>query len=186
VTINDSGTPMQVLVFRTADRLKHAQDRLVGAVPVFADMSGQACAQSLLGYRDSIVVENNFGHTDAYDQNGLLTSTPNLPGLERIDIRPDGKGLRVVWVNDEVRSVTGPKLSTKTGLIYVSERQDDLNSVDAYYWTAVDFRTGKVVWRKLAGAGVAWDNYWSLPALGRTGTFYVAEYGGLAAVREGK
>jgi len=103
-----------------------------------------------------------------------------------MDIRPDGKGLRVVWVNDEVRSVTGPKLSTKTGLIYVSERQDDLNGVDAYYWTAVDFRTGKVVWRKLAGTGVAWDNYFSAPALGRTGTFYVAEYGGLAAVRDGK
>ena len=185
VTINVSGTPMQVLVFRTADSLKHGQDRLVGAVPVFADMSGQACAQSLLGYRDSIVVENNYGHTDGYDQNGFLTSTPNLPGLERIDIRPDGKGLRVVWVNDEVRFVSGPKLSTKTGLIYVSERRDDTNGVDAHYWTAVDFRTGKVVWRKLAGTGAAWDNYWSLPALGRTGTFYVAEYGGLAAIKDG-
>jgi hypothetical protein len=89
-------------------------------------------------------------------------------------------------VNDEVSSVSLPKLSTQTGLIYVVGREDDENGVDAYYWTAVDFRTGKVAWRKLAGTGVAWDSYFAPASLGPDGTFYNGNYGGLAAVRDGK
>jgi len=186
VTINDSGTPLKVLVFRTATRLKPGQRRLVGSTPVFADMDGQAAANSILGYRDSMVIQNSYGHSDAYDKDGFLRSTDSLPGLARIDIKPGGKGLRTVWVNDEVSSVSLPKLSTQTGLIYVSERQDDETGVDVYYWTAVDFRTGKVVWRKMAGRGVAWDSYFAPAALGPTGTFYNGDYGGLAAVRDGQ
>ena len=172
VAINDSATPMKVVVFRTASTLMRGQSRLVGAMPVFEGMAGQACANSLLGYRDSIVVENNYGHLDAYDENGFLTSTPNLPGLERIDVKPGGAGLRKVWVNDQVASDSVPKLSTRTGLIYVVERQQDaVKDVDVHYWTALDFRTGNVVWRKMAGRGAAWDSYWSAPALGPSGTF---------------
>ncbi len=186
VTINDSGTPMKVLVFRTATKLKPGQRRLVGSIPVFADKAGQAAANSILGYRDSMVIQNSYGHSDAYDKDGFLRSTDSLPGLARIDIKPGGKGLRQVWVNDEVTSVNLPKLSTQTGLIYVIDRQDDANGVDVYYWTAVDFRTGKVVWRKMAGRGVAWDSYFAPSSLGPTGTFYNGNYGGLAAVRDGE
>ncbi len=186
VTINDSATPMKVLVFRTATKLKPGQRRLIGSIPVFADMAGQAAANSILGYRDSMVIQNSYGHSDAYDKDGFLRSTDSLPGLERIDIKPGGKGLRTVWVNDEVTSVNLPKLSTQTGLIYVIDRQDDEASVDVYYWTAVDFRTGKVVWRKMAGRGVAWDSYFAPSSLGPTGTFYNGNYGGLAAVRDGE
>ena len=125
VTINDSATPMKVLVFRTATKLKPGQRRLIGSIPVFADMAGQAAANSILGYRDSMVIQNSYGHSDAYDKDGFLRSTDSLPGLERIDIKPGGKGLRKVWVNDEVTSVNLPKLSTQTGLIYVIDRQDD-------------------------------------------------------------
>ena len=186
VAINDSATPMKVVVFRTASTLMRGQSRLVGAMPVFEGMAGQACANSLLGYRDSIVVENNYGHLDAYDENGFLTSTPNLPGLERIDVKPGGAGLRKVWVNDQVASVSVPKLSTRTGLIYVVERQQDRqNGVDAYYWTALDFRTGKAVWRKLLGTGIYYDGYWSTTALGPDDAYCVAAWGGLAAIKDG-
>ena len=186
VAINDSAQQMHVLVFRTASKLKPGQRRLIGSIPVFSGMAGQAAANSILGYRDSMVIQNSYGHSDAYDKDGFLRSTDSLPGLERIDIKPGGKGLRRVWENDEVTSVNLPKLSTQTGLIYVIDRQDDENGVDAYYWTAVDFRTGKVVWRKLAGTGVAWDSYFAPSSLGPTGTFYNGNYGGLAAVRDGK
>jgi hypothetical protein len=186
VTINDSAKQMHVLVFRTATKLKPGQRRLIGSTPVFADMAGQAAANSILGYRDSMVIQNSYGHSDAYDKDGFLRSTDSLPGLARIDIKPGGKGLRKVWVNDEVTSVSLPKLSTQTGLIYVIDRQDDSNGVDAYYWTAVDFRTGKVVWRKMAGRGVAWDSYFAPSSLGPTGTFYNGNYGGIAAVRDGE
>ena len=87
-----------------------------------------------------------------------MSSTGGLPGLERVDVRADGKGLVEVWENDDVASMTTPKLSTKTGLIYVLARtHDDQTAADVFYWTAVDFRTGEVVWQKLAGTGQAYD-----------------------------
>jgi len=82
--------------------------------------------------------------------------------------------------------MTTPKLSTKTGLVYVLARtRDDQTGADAYYWTAFDFRTGKAVWRKLLGTGIYYDGYWSTTALGPDDAYYVAAWGGLAAIKDG-
>ena len=185
VAINDSGEHMNVLVFRTADRLQRGQRRLLGAFPTFEDAAGQADADSLLGYRRSIIAENNYGYSWIFDpQTGVLSSQANLPGLERIDVTRDGRLVKV-WENDEVVSNTLPKLSTRTGLLYVIARQrDEQNGVDAYYWTAIDFRTGEVVWQKLAGTGVNYDGYWPGPDMGKDGTMYMAVYGGVVAIRD--
>ena len=186
VAINDSATPMKIWVYRTAERLGPKENRVVGEpMPVFENMEGQACANSLLGFDRSIVVENNYGYAWTFDQNGTPITTGNLPGFERIDIAPDGRTLRKVWVNHEVASNVLPKLSTRTGLIYVvARKQDDQTGVDVYYWTALDFRTGKTVWQKMAGTGVAFDGYWQTSAIGPTGTAYLPVYGGLIAIRD--
>ncbi len=174
---------MRALI-RTKDKLARGEKRLLGAIPVFEDMAGQAAENSLTGYRSSIVVENVYGYSWAWDADNDLTSTSNLPGFERIDITKGGK-LRKVWENTEVASSTVPRLSTKTGLIYIVERQQDhQNGVDAYYWTALDFRTGKAVWRKLLGTGIYYDGYWSTTALGPDDAYYVAAWGGLAAIKD--
>ena len=187
VTIADAAAHENVLVFRTAAKLKRGQKRLVGSLPLFTSQAGQAVENSLLAAGDSIVAENNFGYTWAFAPDGAMSSTGGLPGLERVDVRADGKGLVKVWENDEVASMTTPKLSTKTGLIYVLAREkDEQTAADVYYWTAVDFRTGEVVWQKLAGTGQAYDNYWAGPAVGRNGAVYVGCYGGLAAIRDGE
>ena len=187
VAINDSATPMKVVVFRTATTLKPGETRLVGAMPVFENMEGQACADSLLGYRDSIIVENNYGYAAYFDKNGNGASVPNLPGLERIDVSADGKSLHKVWVNTEVASNAVPKLSTTTGLIYVIDRQKDhTTGADVYYWTALDFRTGQTVWQKMAGRGINWDSYWAAPALGPDGTHTSATTGGSRHYATGK
>ena len=81
--------------------------------------------------------------------------------------------------------MTTPKLSTKTGPVYVPTRTKDAQTgADVYYWTALDYRTGKVVWQKLAGTGQSDDNYWAPPAVGRNGAIYVGCYGGPAAIRD--
>lgn len=185
VAINDSGKQMHVCVYRTATKLKKGQRRLLGAMAVFKGQAGQADANSLLGYRDTIVVENNYGYMWSFDADGNLTSSSFLPGLACIRITRDGKLVKV-WENDEVASNSVPRLSTQTGLLYVIARQQDTaNDVPVFYWTAVDFRTGKVVWQKLMGTGISWDNYWSIPALGPDGTVYVGNYGGMAAIKDG-
>ena len=185
VAIADNAVPMKIAVFRTKDKLGKHEKRLLGAIPVFEGMAGQAAENSLNGYRNSLVVENVYGYGWAWDANGDLTSTTGLPGFARVDITASGK-LRKVWENSEVASNTVPRLSTGSGLVYLVERQQDqTNDVPVYYWTALDFRTGEAVWRKLLGTGINYDGYWSTTALGPDGTFYVAAWGGLAAVKDG-
>jgi len=75
-----------------------------------------------------------------------------------------------VWVERRGGGQLSPKLSKRTGLIYVIARQqDNVNDVPVCYWTALDVRTGRVKWQKLMGTGIAWDNRWSIPATARDG-----------------
>jgi hypothetical protein len=53
-----------------------------------------------------------------------------------------------------------------------------------YYWTALDFRTGEVVWQKMAGTGWRFDGWYLGLGIGPTGTLYAGVYGGLAAMRD--
>lgn len=85
-------------------------------MPVFDFPGGGkgANSNSLNGSHNSIIVQNSDGYVFDWIT-GLLTS-PSLPGMERIDIDPNGQGCTRVWVNKEVISTLVPKLSTRTGL----------------------------------------------------------------------
>ena len=185
VAINDSAEQMHVLVFRTATKLRPGQHRRVGSIAVFKGLAGQSCADSLLGYRDTIVVENNYGYMWSWGADGVPTSTANLPGLECVRITKDERLVKV-WENDEVASNTVPKLSTKTGLVYVVARKQDPAGTAVYYLTALDHRTGSVVWQKRTGAGINWDGYWAAPMLGADGTIYFSVFGGMASLKDGR
>jgi len=112
------------------------------------------------------------------------------PGIERIDIDPNGKGCTKVWVNTEVASNMSPKLSTRTGLIYTQNRKYDAErDVYAVYWVALDFRTGKVIWEKLAGTfnrldPATFDNFWAATGIGPNGALYSPQYGGVTMLRD--
>ena len=70
-----------------------------------------------------------------------------------MDIKRNGKGCRTVWNSSEISPSTVPKLSLANGLIYLYTKPKGLP--DRWYLTAVDFRTGKTVWRRLIGTGAA-------------------------------
>ena len=55
--------------------------------------------------------------------------------------------------------------------------------LDVYYFSAIDFRTGGVVWERLLGTGFGYDSF-SEVMIGPTGTAYLPQYGGLIAVRD--
>ena len=78
-----------------------------------------------------------------------------------------------------------PKLSTKTGLIYAYTRPPDPSGSQGYYWTAIDFRTGKTVWQQYAGSGLVYNNNYAGLAIGPDGTAYLA-IGGIVALRDGE
>jgi hypothetical protein len=183
VAITDNAEPdMQVVVYRTEPNLP-PEERVVCEMPVFQYAKGGALDNSLNGSRLSLIVENNYGFVYDFEN---MTVTQSEPGFERIDINPDGRGCTKVWVNSEIVSTTSAKLSTRTGLIYTySRKYDDQNNVWAYYWTALDFRTGKIVWEKLAGTGhEKFESHWPALYVGPNKTLYVGLFGGLAALRD--
>ena len=190
VAITDNAEPdMQVVVFRT-DKQLDPQKQIVCEVPVFTYAEGGALDNSLIGYANSLIVENNYGYVTDFVN---FEPKDSEPGFERIDIDPNGKDCTKIWVNDRVASTASGKLSTRTGLLYTYARQyDDYadqnpeTGVWVYYWTALDFRTGEVVWQKMAGTGFKrYDTSWPAVVVGPNETLYAGVYGGLISIRDG-
>jgi hypothetical protein len=96
----------------------------------------------------------------------------------------DIKGCRKVWTNTSVRvpSVVS-KLSLANGLVYTYTYSP--GPASPWYWTALDFRTGRVVYQVLAGNGTGYNNNYSGIAISPSGTEYVGTLGGIALLRDG-
>jgi hypothetical protein len=187
VAITDNAEQMNVVVYRTDARLDPNEGRVVCTLPVFDFPGGDRGASwnSLVGSRNSIVVWNTADyHWDWANYDDAHLETPSLPGIERIDIDPNGMGCTKVWVNTEVAGVAVSVLSTRTGLIYTQDRKwDAQNNVNAYYFVALDFRTGEVVWEKLMGTGDKFDSTMPL-IIGPTEALYVPVQGGISMLKD--
>ena len=182
VAITDNADPMNVVVYRTAVRLKRGQRRVLCRVPVF-DPGASATENSLITNGRSLYVENNYGYQDPFGpQSGALTT----PGLARVDVKRKGRGCRKVWTNTTERVPTVvSKLSTRTGLIYTYTRDPDPLGRQPYFWTAISARTGATVFKVYAGNGLGFNNNYAGLALGPTGTAYLGVTGGMIALRDG-
>jgi hypothetical protein len=181
IAIADNAEPrMNVLVYR---RGREAEERLVCKTPVFHD--GQSATENtLIGHGRSLIVENNAGYDIFRTMRRGKTSSP---GIARLDVREDESGCDLVWESDEISQTTVPKLSTASGLIYVYTKLPNApERTDAYYFTAIDFATGKTAYRVLTGTGVRYDNNWAAISLAPDGTAYVGVLNGLIRVRDTK
>ena len=196
VAITDNADPMNVDVYRRALRLRgkkrhgrraKAKARLVCSAPVFAK-GASATDNSLIGTNRSLVAENNYGYTVGASN---LGGTASSPGLTRIDVvkkKPKKKGgrrrkarfrCRPAWTSNEVAPSVVPKLSLANGLVYTYTKPPRSDGLDAWYLTALDFRTGRTVYRRLAGTGFGFNNNYAPVTLGPDGTAYVGVLGGL-------
>jgi hypothetical protein len=182
VAITDNADPMNVVVYRRARQLAPGERRTVCEVPVFRE-GASATENSLLTANRSLIVENNYGYQDPFGPNsGAVTK----PGFARVDVGPGGHGCHKVWTNRGQRAPTVvPKLSTKTGLIYTYTRDPDPSGAEPYFWTAIDFRTGKRVWKRYAGSGLPYNNNYAGLALGHDGIAYLGVIGGILKLRDG-
>jgi hypothetical protein len=200
VAITDNADPMDVVVYRAGDRLRRGQRRAVCRVPVFRKGASDT-ENSLNAAGRSLVVENNYGY-DLVKFNDIIAGglaiggNPGLvssPGFARVDIDRRGTGCRKVWTNDAVRAPSVvSKVDTRNGLIYTYENVKDpgASQADPWYWTALDFRTGNVVFKQLAGHGGLYNNHYAGIALGRNPqtqktTLYLGGVGGVMALRDG-
>jgi hypothetical protein len=191
VSITDNADPMDLAVYRTAvhpfERVRRngrvrkvALPRMVCKVPVFKRGASDT-ENSLLGAGRSLIVENNYGYTGPTSvENGAVTA----PGLARVDINAQGTACRLVWTNASVAAPTVvPKLSIGAGLIYTYTKGP--GNSDPWYWTALDFRTGRVVYQQLAGTGLGYNNNYAGLAPSRSGAEYLGTLGGLISMRDG-
>ncbi|MFI0238682.1 hypothetical protein [Streptomyces sp. NPDC016845] len=180
VAITDNADDrMNVLVYRRGADVP-AGRRLVCKVPVFGP-GASTTDNSLISYGDSLVVENNYGYENI---TSLTFGRSVVGGVTRVDVRPDGSGCDTVWESGVRSPSTVPKLSTANGLLYFYTKEPNSLGIDAWYLTAVDFRTGETRWKRLAGTGVAYDNNWAPVTLGPDGTAYAGVFNGLVAVRD--
>lgn len=195
VAITDNADPMHVVVYRRARRLRRpkrqahrgrvakAKRRLVCSAAVFAKGAGST-DNSLIGTNRSLIAENNYGYSVTATMNGGVTA----PGLTRIDVvRKKAKRgahkkrfrCRIAWTSDERAPSVVPKLSLANGLVYTYTKPPQAGGIDAWYLTALDFRTGRTIYRRLAGTGLGFNNNYAPVTLGPDGTAYVGVLGGL-------
>jgi hypothetical protein len=179
VAITDNADPMDVVVYRRAKRVSGS--RVVCTVPVFSTGSSST-DNSLIGTGRSIIVENNYGYTGpTATTNGASTA----PGIERIDISGTGTGCAPVWYSDQRAPSAVPKLSLANGLVYAYTKPPRADRIDAWYLTALSFRSGKTVYERLAGTGLGYNSNYAPISIGPGDTAYAGVLGGLVLLRDG-
>jgi hypothetical protein len=173
VAITDNADPIDVVVY------SRATGGVVCTRPLFT--KGQSDTdQSLVAAGNSLVAENNFGYAITATENGGSTA----PGLERVDVAPSG-ACRTVWHSGERAPSVVPKVSLGAGLVYTYTKDQRSDGKDAWYLTALDFRDGHTVYKRLAGEGLGFNNNYAPVTLGPDGTAYVGVLGGLAELADG-
>ena len=148
--------------------------------PVF-EKGASATDNSLIMAGNAIVVENNYGYTGP---TVTRTGTPTSPGVERIDYDIAAKRCTKVWHSDEISPTVVPKLSLANGLVYIYTKEPQDDGDDVWYLTALDFRTGRTVFKAFAGEGLGHNNNYAPITLGPDGSAYIGVLGGLVRVAD--
>jgi hypothetical protein len=177
VAITDNADPMNVVVYKRARKVRGR--RVVCEQPVFRK-GASATENSLIGTGRSLIVENNYGYEGPPTTAGALATAP---GVERVDVDRDGRGCHRVWRSKERAPSVVPKLSLATGLVYLYTKPP--GAPERWYLTAVSFRTGKTVWRRLVGTGSGFNNNYAAIALSPRGVAYLGVLGGTIRVADG-
>lgn len=177
VNITDNADPMDIVVYRTAARLRHHRHRQVCKFPIFA--RGQSADEnSLISAGRSMIAEDNYG----YAPPGSAASPSTTPGFVRVDINRNGRGCHRVWLNStEAAPTVVSKLALADGLVYTYT----VNSNGDWYWTALDFRTGKVAYKVYSGSGLGYNNNYAGISLSPSGVEYLGALGGIMSLRDG-
>jgi hypothetical protein len=175
VAITDNADPrMNVLVYH---RGKDSGGQPVCGAPVFAE-GASATENSLVAVGNSLLVENNYGYSNP---TSTLLGATTQPGVAKVDV-VDGR-CSVAWTSQEIAPTSVPKASLATGLLYVYTKPAAL-LVDAWYFTAIDIRTGRTVFSKLAGTGPEYNNHYAAIYLGPDGSGYIATLSGMVRIHD--
>ncbi|WP_341925367.1 hypothetical protein [Nocardioides psychrotolerans] len=195
IAITDNADPrMHVLVYRRGEA--GPGRRPVCRQPVFPAGRGNT-ENSLISVPGGLVVENNYGYTGPLPEVPSGRSADTVPGMVKVAVDYRDGGCRVAWSNSRVRVPSlVSKLSRGSGLIYTYTHPaaDEVPMTgaipgeiapDAFFFTAIDARTGREVWSRYAGSNLGHNNNYAPVSLGPDGTAYVGVVGGLLRVVDG-
>lgn len=173
VAIADNASPrMNVVV------LDRRTGRTTCRQPVFRP-GASATENALIAIDDTLVVENNYGYAPAVASTSAGRSTQ--PGLAAVAVDGDGT-CRLRWENDAIHipSVVS-KATSVGGLVLTYTKPPNPTGVDAWYFTTVDLRTGRVVWTRRSGAGGPFNNHYAAAYL--NGDLFVGTLAGIVVLR---
>jgi hypothetical protein len=188
VNITDNADPMDVVVYRTAPhprrfvrrhhhRRRVRLSRMVCKASIFA-RGRSADENSLISVGRSMIAEDNYGYSSPTSLAGKVTT----PGFIRVDINRNGTGCHTVWTNTtESAPTVVSKLALANGLIYTYTTDPAGN----WYWTALDFRTGRTVYKAYAGSGSFYNNNYAGISISPSGAEYLGTLGGILEMRDG-
>jgi hypothetical protein len=176
VAITDNADPqMHVIVYHRSAASGGAQ---ICNAAVFQPGSSDT-ENSLVAVGNSLFAENNYGYKGP--QSTLLGKTTS-PGIARVDV--NGTTCTTVWTNQESAPTSVAKASLANGLLYVYSKPHNALGVDAWYFTAIDIRTGATVFKQLAGTGPQYNNHYAAIYLGPDGTAYVPVLTGMVRIKD--
>jgi len=177
VIADNADSRMNILVY---DRRLGVTDRLYCSEPVFGVGAGATENSLVATGPKSVIVENNYGYANP---SSTLLGRTTTPGLARVVF--DNDGCHTAWTNSTVSAPTSvAKASLGNGLLYAYTKPARSDTIDAWYLTALDIRTGNVAWSRLTGTGIQWNNHYASIYLGPDGSAYIAVLSGLVRVRD--
>ncbi len=176
VAITDNADPqMHVVVY---DRSAASGGRPVCSAAVFAPGASDT-ENSLVAVGNSLFAENNYGYKGP--QSTLLGATTS-PGIARVDV--NGDTCTNVWTSNEIAPTSVAKASLANGLLYAYTKPHNSLLIDAWYFTAIDIRTGRTVFSRLTGTGPGFNNHYAAIYLGPDRSAYIATLTGMVRIRD--
>ncbi len=170
--------------------------RLVCSVALFSP-GASAITTAPIGYSsgdgptdaNSVIVVNGYNAppplSNPSDGGPANNINQMAPGVARIDVLADGSGCQTAWTVP-LRIKAGPVLSTATGLIYGYTQDEARAAAGSYIWyfVAIDYRNGRVVWHQRTGAGSTKNDNRQPTVLGANGVLYQTLPLGLVWMRD--
>lgn len=162
---------LQVVVRDEADGAVHCR------AEVFDDGEGSADG-GLVAAENGVVVQNAHGYDGP---RSTLLGRNASRGIARVEVV--GDECRVAWTSDLDAPSGVPAVAPGRGIVYLGTKRHSWLGVDAWYLSALDLRTGRLVWAQRAGLGALFDSDRGAITLA-PGAAYLPVLGGLVRVAD--
>lgn len=170
VAVADNRDPRLQVVLHRADT-----GEVACRAEVFGDDEGEADG-GLVAAGDEVVVTNAHGYAGPHS--AVLGRTTSR-GIAAV-----GTDCTVRWTLEIDVPSGAPAVSTDDGLAYAWTKRHSWLGVDAWYLSAVELRSGRLVWARRVGLNALYDNRGGSVVLGPARAAYAPVLGGLVRVAD--